>query len=71
MGEMAALGALYHNQCLTTLANTNTNAKSEFNKEQAKGGVVTGELIICEIDQTDTDVNSTKIKDRLIKLCQT
>ena len=27
--------------------------------------------IIWERDQTDTDVNSTKIKERLIKMCQT
>ena len=70
---MTALVARYHNQCLTALANTNTNAKYEFNKEEAKGGIVMGEFIIYiiwERDQTDTNVNSTKIKERLIKMCQ-
>ena len=71
---MTPLEARYHNQCLTALANTNTNAKYEFYKEQAIGGIVMGELIIYiiwERDQTDTDVKSTKIKERLIKMCQT
>ena len=71
---MTALDARYHNQCLTALANTNTNAKSEFNEEQAIGGIVMGELIIYiiwEKDRTDTDINSTRIKERLIKMCQT
>ena len=74
IGEMTALDARYHNQCLTALANTNTNAKSEFNEEQTIGGIVMGELgiyIIWERDQTDTDINSTRIKERLIKMCQT
>ena len=46
MGEMTALDARYHEPCLTALANTNTNLKSEFNIEQAIGGVMMGELII-------------------------
>ena len=71
---MTPLYARYHNQCLAALANTNTNAKYEFYQEQAIGGIVMGELIIYiiwERDQTDTVVNSTKIKVRLIKMCQT
>ena len=63
MGEMTPLDAPYHNQCLTALANTNTNAKYDFYKEQAIGGIVMGDLIIYiiwERDQTDADVNSTK-----------
>ena len=74
MGEMTPLDARYHNQCLTALANTNTNAKYEFYKEQAIGGIVMGDLIIYiiwERDQTDADVNSTKKTERLIKMCQT
>ena len=74
MGEITALDNRYHNQCLTALANTNTNAKSQFNEEQAIGGIVMGELIIYiiwERDQTDTDINSTQIKERMIKMCQT
>ena len=62
MGEVTPLDARYHNQCLTALANTNTNSKYEFYKEQAIWGIVMGELIIYiiwERDQTDTDVNST------------
>ena len=57
------MDAQYHNQCLTVLANTErviTNAKSEFNKQQAIVGIELGELIIhivCKRDQTDTDVN--------------
>ena len=74
MGEMTALDARYHKQCLTALANINTNPKSEFNIEQAIGGMMMGELIIYiiwERDQTDADVNSTRIKERLITMCQT
>ena len=69
MREMTALDARYHKQCLTALANTNTNPKSEFNIAQAIGGIMMGELIIYiiwERDQTDADVNSTRIKERLI-----
>ena len=46
MGEMTALDARYHKQCLTALANTNTNPKSEFNIEEAieQGGIIMGEL---------------------------
>ena len=71
---MTALDARYHKQCLTAMANTNTNPKSEFNIEQAIGGIMMGELIIYiiwERDQTDADVNSTRIKERLIIMCQT
>ena len=71
MGEMTALDGRYHKQCLTALANTNTNPKSEFNIEQAIGGIMMGELIIYERDQTDADVNPTNIKERLITMCQT
>ena len=74
MREMTALDARYHKQCLTALANTNTNPKSEFNIEQATGGIMVGELIIYiiwERDQTDADVNSTRIKEGLITMCQT
>ena len=42
---MAALDARYHNQRLTALANTErtvTNAKSEFNKQQAIDGIALG-----------------------------
>ena len=46
MREITALNARYHKQCLTALANTNTNPKSEFNIEQAIGGIMMGELII-------------------------
>ena len=73
-GEMTVLDARYHKQCLTALANTNTNPKSEFNIEQAIGGIMMGELfiyIIWERDQTDADVNSTGIKERLITMYQT
>ena len=73
MREMTALDARYHKQCLTGLANTNTNPKSEFNIEQAIGGIMMGELIIYiiwERDQTDADVSSTRIKERLITMCQ-
>ena len=74
MGEMAALDARYYKQCLTALANTYTNPKSEFIIEQAIGVIMMCELIIYliwERDQTDTDVNSTIIKERLKKMCQT
>ena len=70
---MTALDAQYHNKCLTALTNTErtiTNAKSEFNKQQGIDGIEVGEIIICIIckrDQTDTDVNSTRIKEMLIK----
>ena len=67
---MTALDAWYHNQCLTALAKTHTNPKSEFNIEPAIGGIMMGELIIYiiwERNQTDTDVNFTRIKERLIK----
>ena len=70
---MTALDARYHKQCLTALANTNTNPKSEFNIEQSIGGIMMGELIIYTIwerDQTDAGVNSTKIKERLIQKVQ-
>ena len=70
---MTALDAQYHTHCLTALANTErttTNAKSEFNKQEAIDGIEVGEIMICIIckrDQTDTDVNSTRIKKMLIK----
>ena len=69
MGQMTALYARYHNQCLTALANTNTKVKSEINKEQTIGGIVMGELIIYiiwERDQTDTDIIR-----KADKMCQT
>ena len=71
---MAALDARYHNQRLTALANTErtvTNAKSEFNKQQAIDRIALGELIthmICKRGQTDTDINSTRIKEMLINV---
>ena len=74
MREMTALDARYHKQCLTDLANTNTNAKSELNIEQAIGGIMMGDLSIYTIwdrGQTDADVNSTRIEERLIIMCQT
>ena len=70
---MTAPNARYHNQRQTALANTErtiTNAKSEFNKQQAIDRTVLGEIIldiICKRDQTDTDLNLTRIKEMLIK----
>ena len=70
---MTALDVRYHNQRLTAQANTErtiTNAKSEFNKQQAIDGIALDEIIISIIykrDQTDKDVNSTRIKEILIK----